>query len=116
MIYATPTHKHSVQTAKNLWQNFEKSGGAAEVTKFASSQFSWLIVVFDQWLHRSAFSFGGIEKPTNTELRGPSRSQVPGNLVLGTKETNTKMIRSVTIADPCTVYLTELNIIGKKRS
>ncbi|KIM40635.1 hypothetical protein M413DRAFT_28428 [Hebeloma cylindrosporum] len=40
-----------------------------------------------EWLHRSAFSFGGISG------RGPKSSQVRENLVLGTKETNTKMIR-----------------------
>jgi hypothetical protein len=49
------------------------------------------VSIVGQWLHRSAFSFGGISG------RGPQSSQVRGNLVLGTKETNTKMIRSVTI-------------------
>ena len=78
--------------------------------KSSPSQCSWLIVVFDQWLHRSAFSFGGLTYPKDTNMRGPRSSQVMGNLVLGTEETNTKMIRFVTINDSCLVNLTDLVI------
>ncbi len=39
-----------------------------------------------EWLHRSAYSFGGGGKPDS--------AQVPENLVFGTFETNTEMIRS----------------------
>ncbi|KAF5701765.1 hypothetical protein FGLOB1_10000 [Fusarium globosum] len=40
-----------------------------------------------EWLHRSAFSYGGL-------IQGdPNSSQVPNNLVLGTPDTNTVMMR-----------------------
>ncbi|RBA19845.1 hypothetical protein FPRO05_09145 [Fusarium proliferatum] len=40
-----------------------------------------------EWLHRSAFSYGGLIKGV------PNSSQVPNNLVLGTPDTNTVMMR-----------------------
>ncbi|KDQ14969.1 hypothetical protein BOTBODRAFT_65905 [Botryobasidium botryosum FD-172 SS1] len=41
-----------------------------------------------EWLHRSAFSFGGLGDSSR-----PLAAQVPKNLVFGTYETNTQMIR-----------------------
>ncbi|CVK98182.1 uncharacterized protein FMAN_12251 [Fusarium mangiferae] len=49
-----------------------------------------------EWLHRSAFSYGGI---TEGDL---SSSQVPNNLVLGTPDTNTVMMRQVHTQLPLT--------------
>ncbi|KAF4440761.1 hypothetical protein F53441_12212 [Fusarium austroafricanum] len=45
-----------------------------------------------EWLHRSAYSFGGL---CNNERKfgNPDFSQTPGNLVFGTYESNTAMIR-----------------------
>ncbi|KAI9655263.1 MAG: hypothetical protein M1829_000676 [Trizodia sp. TS-e1964] len=40
-----------------------------------------------EWLHRSAYSYGGIEDGS------PDSSQTPGNIVLGTYGANTSMIR-----------------------
>ncbi|KAF8228134.1 hypothetical protein L208DRAFT_1293165 [Tricholoma matsutake] len=42
-----------------------------------------------EWLHRSAFRFGGLGDTTNV-----ASSQTPGNLIFGTKECNTHMIRA----------------------
>ncbi|KAF5021543.1 hypothetical protein F66182_6425 [Fusarium sp. NRRL 66182] len=49
-----------------------------------------------EWLHRSAYSFGGIDVkgPNGKDVHGgPDSSQEPGNLVFGTYECNTNMIR-----------------------
>ncbi|KAJ7717476.1 hypothetical protein B0H16DRAFT_1476090 [Mycena metata] len=43
-----------------------------------------------EWLHRSAYSYGGL----GTGVVMPSSSQDPGNLIFGTKETNTLMLRT----------------------
>jgi hypothetical protein len=47
-----------------------------------------------QWLHRSAFHFGGLDYGVN-----PKSSQAWENLVFGTKESNTDMIRAENAID-----------------
>ena len=42
-----------------------------------------------QWLHRNAFRYGGLGDSVNV-----ATSQDPGNLIFGTKECNTHMIRA----------------------
>jgi hypothetical protein len=44
-----------------------------------------------QWLHLSAFSFGGYLGPENQDQI--ATSQIPENLVFGTSETNSMMTR-----------------------
>ncbi|UPK89246.1 hypothetical protein LCI18_000181 [Fusarium solani-melongenae] len=46
-----------------------------------------------EWLHRSAFSYGGLWRLGNTTNMGPNSSQNVHNLILGSKETNTVMMR-----------------------
>ncbi|KAF7362644.1 hypothetical protein MVEN_00613500 [Mycena venus] len=73
----------SIKLAEILWPNLDSWKGVSE------------------WLHRSAFSFGGIANGTGTindlnkdpEEGPPSNSQSKENLVFGTYETNTLMIR-----------------------
>ncbi|KAJ7505986.1 hypothetical protein B0H11DRAFT_2219918 [Mycena galericulata] len=75
--------KGSIKLAEILWPDLDSWKGVSE------------------WLHRSAFSFGGIDNGTGTtkdlkkdpEEGPPSNSQSKENLVFGTYETNTLMIR-----------------------
>ncbi|KAG7407584.1 hypothetical protein Forpe1208_v012801 [Fusarium oxysporum f. sp. rapae] len=57
-----------------------------------------------EWLHRSAFSYGGLTKGY------PNSSQVANNLVLGTPDTNTVMMRQANPEQGCTVFVeTQIN-------
>lgn len=52
------------------------------------------VSIFMQWLHRSAYSFGGLcEKDDFLDPGNPDTAQKRSNLVLGTYAANTRMIR-----------------------
>lgn len=84
-----------MKTAKFLWQPFPNTDiDDAEVRKMISSSLACSPIAANldpsQWLHRSAFSYGGLDPN-----KGVNSSQNVDNLVLGSQATNTEMLRSV---------------------
>lgn len=72
-----------------------------------------------QWLHRSAWSYGGLDSGPNDEdpdHLGPSSSQLLANLVIGTYETNTAMLRYIYLVLKSLFSTERRYIIGTKRS
>ncbi|KAG8834362.1 hypothetical protein FRC18_002166 [Serendipita sp. 400] len=59
-----------------------------------------------EWLHRSAWSYGGLSSTTNT-IRRPQSSQAMCNLVIGTCEANTMMLRVETFVKRLAHYATK---------
>jgi len=79
----------------NLARKFKRSPTQIEVMNGNSAAdiaiYAWKQASFKfgaEWLHRSAYSYGGL----NTAAK-PNSSQVMENLVLGSEETNTRMLR-----------------------
>ncbi|EMD31053.1 hypothetical protein CERSUDRAFT_127659, partial [Gelatoporia subvermispora B] len=67
------------QVARVLWRPRKEPGCRAPVVA--------------EWLHRSAFSFGGLGFPGDWEVHDAQSSQHGKNLVFGTSEANTHMLR-----------------------
>ncbi|KAJ7772403.1 hypothetical protein B0H16DRAFT_1769223 [Mycena metata] len=77
--------KAAVEKLFGITGGTSKHDGKAELLDFNGKA---------EWLHRSAYSYGGLEGVSPR----PWTSQSPGNLIFGTKETNTMMLRCDIVA------------------
>ncbi|KAJ3468196.1 hypothetical protein MRS44_002261 [Fusarium solani] len=64
-----------------------------------------------EWLHRSAYSFGGLWRQADATNMGPDSSQTVHNLILGSKETNTVMMRYEAFVKRLAIYTKEKVIL-----
>ncbi|KAM6536358.1 hypothetical protein FALCPG4_002366 [Fusarium falciforme] len=64
-----------------------------------------------EWLHRSAYSYGGLWRQADATNMGPDSSQTVHNLILGSKETNTVMMRYEAFVKRLATYTKEKIIL-----
>ncbi|KAG8756165.1 hypothetical protein FRC14_003306 [Serendipita sp. 396] len=92
----TEVTKTSMNIVKNYKRRPDQVGAMGKVSPNDLVATWWKLQPKEkaaEWLHRSAWSYGGLHNSEQSEKVDPQSSQVMSNLIIGTHEANTMMIR-----------------------